>query len=1180
MKRVKIFFSGVMMAALIIFGAASMNKADAKVMSLRNGDLLWKYTIDVTVQNGDASDIYLDSESTISSDITIPSTFTDEYGTHEVKSLGRSTISGADSFFDGCEFSFKVLIDIDASGCTGLERVNGYAFYEKTRIDKIMLPKTVSSFGENICVSCADTTIYTENPNIVFEGSYDGKVRFNAPFKSTALDFVGTSRYTSNGSVTYRIAFNKVNDNAALTAAPLKTYAYVGADRELAALTAVPELPWYDFDGYYTERDGKGTKYYDSKGRLLQDVTEDMTLYAHYIPNDFTITYYDVEDYEIAAAPKKYTYASGIATLYQPERVGYTFKGWYDNADFAGNSVNGISDTEHGDKEYYAKWEANQYRVKFIRTMGVSGSMEEQIVKYGEKVYLSPVNYTKPGYDFYQWNTKEDGSGVFYENQQEIYNLATEMDAAITLYPIFHASRNMPVKVSVTYKALPGQEDEVLTDTIYGVTEEELLIDPAVYAKKGFVTPGKCLLIVDANEKYNKAEFLFRREEYQVTLKDSVGVKEVEGLGTYQYGQTAILKPVPEEGYAVTGSRVVQGSGKGTEAVDGKLTVRILEDTQIAVETEGISYGISYELNGGIFRSEDYVKKYTHGQETMLPTNVSKKGFSFIGWYDEAGKKVEKIDATETGSKVYFAKYGEGIYSIHYNTDGGSLNGNYAKTYKYNTGATLPSEENISRKGYSFLGWWDGKSVVNKIAKTDSEDKDLFALWQSNSTTAMTVINGMALEEVETEAKEISLAAATTKNTGYYYKQLNTIEKRLYNTLYNVYKFIPSEKKIQYDGCLDVITTETMTAANGYSASVAFILDHPEIYWLVGFGVSSFDKGKELRFSPYAAYSAYRTDAEMYSGYFSKALKSMGISGKDSAYIKVKKINNYICREYSYDKYGYTLNENTANDTRSVGRMLANKIGCCVGYAKLMKVFCDYFGIECILVRGGNHQWNHVQLNGIWYIVDVTWNDGDKNGLISTDDWFLIGTKRDGKNHKIENNWCTNSGKPITEYAYFNVPPLSSTDYKVPTTLPAKNMVKTVGTLKYKVTKSAAKNGTVSVAGVKSRKIKKVTIPATVNINGFIFKVTAVGSKAFYNCKKLKSVVIGKNVTAVGSKAFYRAKVLKKITIKGKGMKKIGRNALKGISKQAVIKLPKAKKKVYKKLLGRKTGFSNGMKLK
>lgn len=54
---------------------------------------------------------------------------------------------------------------------------------------------------------------------------------------------------------------------------------------------------------------------------------------------------------------------------------------------------------------------------------------------------------------------------------------------------------------------------------------------------------------------------------------------------------------------------------------------------------------------------------------------------------------------------------------------------------------------------------------------------------------------------------------------------------------------------------------------------------------------------------------------------------------------------------------------------------------------------------------------------------------------------------------------------------------------------------------------------------------------------------------------------------------------LKKITIKSTKLKKIGKNAFKGINKKAVIRIPKSKNKTYKKLL-KKGGVKSPVRIK
>ena len=143
--------------------------------------------------------------------------------------------------------------------------------------------------------------------------------------------------------------------------------------------------------------------------------------------------------------------------------------------------------------------------------------------------------------------------------------------------------------------------------------------------------------------------------------------------------------------------------------------------------------------------------------------------------------------------------------------------------------------------------------------------------------------------------------------------------------------------------------------------------------------------------------------------------------------------------------------------------------------------------------------------------------------------------------------------------------------------------------LTYKVTACSKKVKTVTVIGSK-KQLKSITIPATVTYRKMKFKVTEIsknafkkqkkltkvtignnvtkiGANAFYGDKKLSKVIIGNNVTKIGANAFYGDKKLSKVTIKGKNLKKIGKNAFKKIKKSATFKVPKGKAKAYKNML-------------
>jgi len=133
--------------------------------------------------------------------------------------------------------------------------------------------------------------------------------------------------------------------------------------------------------------------------------------------------------------------------------------------------------------------------------------------------------------------------------------------------------------------------------------------------------------------------------------------------------------------------------------------------------------------------------------------------------------------------------------------------------------------------------------------------------------------------------------------------------------------------------------------------------------------------------------------------------------------------------------------------------------------------------------------------------------------------------------------------------------------------------------LRYQVT-NTSENGTVSVTGPAAAK-GSVVIKPTVQISGKTFAVTEISAKAFQKNRKLKKVTIGKNITKIGKSAFAGCQNLKSVRIlSGKlTAKKVGAKAFSKLSAKASVKVPKAKKKAYRKFLYKK-GLPKTAKIK
>ena len=125
--------------------------------------------------------------------------------------------------------------------------------------------------------------------------------------------------------------------------------------------------------------------------------------------------------------------------------------------------------------------------------------------------------------------------------------------------------------------------------------------------------------------------------------------------------------------------------------------------TALTVQWTAPTYTVTLNTNGGTINSGN-VTGYTYGVGATLPTDVTRTGYTFKGWYDNeglTGSPVTAIGGTETGNKEYWAKWEINQYTITVKPENGKAD--ITITQDYGTAITAPADP--TREGYTFTGW-------------------------------------------------------------------------------------------------------------------------------------------------------------------------------------------------------------------------------------------------------------------------------------------------------------------------------------------------------------------------------------------------------------------------------------------------------------------------------------------
>ena len=158
--------------------------------------------------------------------------------------------------------------------------------------------------------------------------------------------------------------------------------------------------------------------------------------------------------------------------------------------------------------------------------------------------------------------------------------------------------------------------------------------------------------------------------------------------------------------------------------------------TELTAQWTAPTYAVTLNTNGGTIADGKDVTGYTYGVGATLPTDVTRAGYTFKGWYDNenlTGSPVTAIGGAETGNKEYWAKWEINQYTITFDTNGGSEIAPITQDY----GTKITAPDKPTRKGYTFKGW--DKEIPETMP---AENITVKAQWEINQYTITFDTNG------------------------------------------------------------------------------------------------------------------------------------------------------------------------------------------------------------------------------------------------------------------------------------------------------------------------------------------------------------------------------------------------------------------------------------------------------
>ncbi|MCL1920354.1 MAG: InlB B-repeat-containing protein [Kiritimatiellaeota bacterium] len=405
-----------------------------------------------------------------------------------------------------------------------------------------------------------------------------------------------------------------------------------------------PASSGYTFAGWFTAASG-GTQV--TTNTVVTQTTAH-TLYAHWTPNTYTVTYNGNGADGGSTANSYHTY--GIASPLMLNgffRTGYTFAGWTNSVGTTtysnGANVSNLSSTPNGTVTLHAKWTPITYTVAYNGNGNTGGSMSSTSHTYGTPANLRPNGFTKTGHTFAGW-AETASDAVVFTNGESVLNLTSTQGAVVTNF-----AKWTPNTYTVTYDG-NGADGGSTEDSshIYGVASPLTL--------NGFTRTG-----------------------YTFT------------------------------GWATTsGGAVVYTNGQEVST----LTSTLDGTYKLYAKWAAITYMVSYSSEGHTSGSMTPSSHTYGTVKMLSMCVFRWTGYEFAGWAESlngpvkylSGASVLNLTTVQGDTVPLYAVWRAVNYTVSYNGNGNTGGSTASSSHTYDTPSPL-TLNGFVRTGYVFTGW-------------------------------------------------------------------------------------------------------------------------------------------------------------------------------------------------------------------------------------------------------------------------------------------------------------------------------------------------------------------------------------------------------------------------------------------------------------------------------------------